>query len=134
MKKILNLCLCIGLLLVISGCSKEEAKGISYDEAEILEKGEAVIKEMNAEDYQAVIDRGDETLKKALTVDQLKAGMDTYVKPLGSFQEHEQHETAQQDEHIVVGFISAYEKGKIQYVMTFNEAGAMTGIRLAPAS
>lgn len=134
MKKIMSICLCLGLVFGMSGCSNKKSESISYDEAEILKKGEAIISEMNEEDYQAVIDQGDATLKKALTVDQLKTGMDTYVLPLGAFREHEEHETAVQDDTIIIGFISVYEKGKIQYVMSFNEAGAMTGIRLAPAS
>ena len=134
MKKILSICLCLCLLLGISGCGGEESKEVSYDEAEIVKKGEEIINDMNAQDYQAVIDKGDDNLKKSLTSDQLKAGMDQYVLPLGAFKENEQHEVTTKDGSIVAGFISAYEKGKIQYIISFDESGAMNGIHLSPVS
>lgn len=134
MKKVMSICLCIGLLFVMSGCSKEETPAVSYDEAKILEMGETVINKMNEEDYQAVIDMGNQKLKDMLTAEQLKSGMDMYVLPLGAFKENETHEIATQDDYIVIGFISVYEKGKIQYTISFDQNDAMAGIRLAPAS
>lgn len=134
MKKVMSICLCIGLLFTMSGCSKEETPSVSYDEAKILEMGETVINKMNEEDYQAVIDMGNQKLKDVLTAEQLKSGMDMYVLPLGAFKENEAHEIATQDDYIVIGFISVYEKGKIQYTISFDQNNAMAGIRLAPAS
>lgn len=132
MKKFMSLCLCIGILFSLSACRKETTT-ITYKEDEVVKNAEAIIQELNEEKYQDILDKGNDQLKQALSVEQLKEGVDTYVKPLGSFVKHDQHEVTTNDGYIVAGFITTYEKGNIQYVMSFDKDDKLAGIRLAPA-
>ena len=47
MKKILSICLCLGLLLGVSACSKQDSKKDDYDEEKVVALATDIIKEMN---------------------------------------------------------------------------------------
>lgn len=125
MKKMMKVCLCFAFMMVMAGCQKESEK-LAYDEAEVLAKGEAIITELNEGKYQDVLDKSTEDVKKVC--DQIQAGMEQYVTPLGAFQKNDEHEIIASDISVTIGIISIYEKGNIQYTFAFDKDGVMTGI------
>lgn len=125
MKKMMKVCLCFAFMMVMAGCQKESEK-LAYDEAEVLAKGEAIITELNDGKYQEVLDKGTKEIKAI--GDQLQAGMEEYVIPLGAFQKIDDHEIVASEESITLGIIAIYEKGNIQYTFAFDKDGVMTGI------
>lgn len=125
MKKMMKVCLCFAFMMVMAGCQKESEK-LAYDEAEVLAKGEAIITELNDGKYQEVLDKSTEDVKKV--GDQIQAGMEQYVTPLGAFQKNDEHEIIASDISVTIGIISIYEKGNIQYTFAFDKDGVMTGI------
>ena len=52
MKKILSICLCLGLLLGVSAYSKQDSKKDDYDEEKVVALATDIIKEMNNGDIR----------------------------------------------------------------------------------
>lgn len=131
MKKILSICLCLGLLLGVSACSKQDSKKDDYDEEKVVALATDIINEMNNGEYQKVLDRGSKDVKSVGT-DALKEGMDTYVTPLGIFKKIGEHDCIAKDGNVTIGIIAEYEKGKVQYTLPFDQDDVMTGIYMKP--
>lgn len=130
MKKILSICLCLGLLLTITGCSDGDKKD-SFDEDKIVAMSTEIIQELNAGEYQKVLDRGNKDIK-SISTDALKQAMDAYVIPLGAFQQIGEHDCLTKDGNVTIGIIAEYEKGKIQYTLAFDQDDVMTAIYMKP--
>ena len=86
---------------------------------------------MNNGEYQKVLDRGSKDVKSVGT-DALKEGMDTYVTPLGIFKKIGEHDCIAKDGNVTIGIIAEYEKGKVQYTLSFDQDDVMTGIYMKP--
>lgn len=57
---------------------------------------------------------------KSVGTDALKEGMDTYVTPLGTFKKIGEHDCIAKDGNVTIGIIAEYEKGKVQYTLSFD--------------
>lgn len=133
MKKFLSICICFGLLCVFTGCSGSEKKteNLPYKEDEILKQAEAIIKDFNNKEYEKMLSNGTAEVK-TLTKEKLESGWKETIGDIGKFKENTKHEITSNTEAVVIGVISEYEKGSVQFTFTFDKDNKLAGLWFKP--
>lgn len=126
MKSLMKCGLLLGLLCLIVGCSSNQEP--SYDEAEVLKKTEAIVQQINEENYEGVLTDVVKELK-SLSPEKLKEACDG-LGDKGAFVAYDEHEMVLQKGFAVMGIIVKYEHMDIQYTISFDEDLKLAGFYL----
>ena len=126
MKKLfcLLLCslLCAGLLAGCGGLSD------NYDEEEVVSLAHAVVENLNAKDYDAVVAGMSDEMKEALPADKLAEVWAPVAEQLGAFDSFAKDSTAEKDGLAVVIVTAKYENAGLTYTLTFDTELRLCGL------
>lgn len=123
MKKKILLCLMAAVFL-LSAC-KGSTLASAFNENDVKALAQALIQEFNKKNYEAIIEKGSDLMKTALTLEQWQETVDPYVDKAGAFKTIEKEVVAgQQDsnkkDYAIYVAVAEYENSKIQFTITFN--------------
>ncbi len=87
---------------------------------------------LNAGKYAEVVALFDDAMNKALTKDQLQAGWESTVKPLGDYQSEVSHTIQTVQDYKVVVLTLQFKNGALDVKTVFNTKGQLSGLNLVP--
>ncbi|MDO5725116.1 MAG: DUF3887 domain-containing protein [Tissierellia bacterium] len=129
MKKKILILLVLTLAL-FTACGKKELSD-TFDEDTVIEETKKAIDYFNSQDFEALIDMGDENLKTAIDEAQFKEAYDQIIAEIGTFKELKGYEiqSAKKDgeEFVVVQYKAEHEAKEIDYIVTFNSNMELAG-------
>lgn len=113
----------------LCGCQVTEGGKLpeGFDEKEVREKAECIVGWFNAQEYDKIIEAGDEDLKKLHSAEDIEKEGKNRLEKCGTFQKIEKtaivSETDRESGKTYGGLvlIGAYENGKIEFQIFFDE-------------
>ena len=120
MKKLMKVLLCIACLSILVGCGMEKLSD-KYNEDELRQASEAIIKQLSSGKYNEIIANGGSTLQGEGTEDTLKKGHESVSEKSGNFKGIDNMIFQEKNGYACVVTIAKYEKKKIQYIFSFDE-------------
>lgn len=115
-------------VILLAGCQNgNEEQPEVFDRETVESEAVRSIGYFNERDYQSILDMGSEELKEAITPEQFAQQCDPILEAKGGFQEIVKTVYKEQEEEksgLVYGgvmIVGAYEKGKIQFAIAFDE-------------
>jgi hypothetical protein len=125
LSKILAMILCV---ILLSGCGAPKLSD-NYSEEKLKTASEEIIKNLDSEKYAEVRAVMDEKLKNALSEEKLKEVWGTFSK-VGKYDSISKVVFGEKDGFAVVVVAAKYEKGKIQFTLSYNKDMQLAGIYL----
>ena len=125
MKKRLSALILAMLILIFSAVAEGNETG--------LEDAQAVADELIGGDYQAVVDRFDDTMKELLDAEALKNAWDSTVYPLGNWQEMVEVRSEEINGLFVVTITERFENGGLNIIVAYDGALKVAGLQLTYA-
>lgn len=124
------------LVLGLAGCQSTKLSE-DFDETEVKAKAELVIEKLNAGEYDNLKEEEfSEQMKLAMAGDEVKEAIEKIVEEKGTFHSFEKgsvlgSKDKDTDEEFATAVVLAkYEKGKIQYTISFNKDMKVSGFYL----
>ena len=100
----------------------------AFSEDKLKAAVEIVIDNLNNEKYDEIIATGSEDLKSKLTAEQLKEPWVKMKEKLGNFDSITKEVFVGKDNSAIVIVTAKYEKGNVQFTISYNENMEMIGI------
>lgn len=124
------------MALGMAGCQSTKLSK-DFDEKEVKAKAEMVIEKLNAGEYDNLKEEEfSEQMKLAMAGNEVKESIEKIVEEKGTFQSFEKgsvlgSKDKDTDEEFATAVVLAkYEKGKIQYTISFNKEMKVSGFYL----
>ena len=114
-------------VMMLVGCGSNELSE-KFDETLIKEEVQAIIHNLNNNNYEEVISKGDSILQKELSVNELKDVWEDVSEDLGSFVELVSVSCEEKNNIAGATVIAKYENSRAQFSMSFNEEMKLVGI------
>ncbi|MDD3334251.1 MAG: alpha/beta hydrolase [Eubacteriales bacterium] len=130
MKKKLRSMITMVLSLCMLGGFTAGAQGMDSYEADALETAQA----LRDEEYQTVYDRLNETMKAAISSEQLAAGCQQIAQAFGDFVAVESVTSTVTDGLTTVEVVERYQLGGVKVIITYSTLSEIAGLRLSPAA
>ena len=127
MKKIISGLLLVFAIMDLVGCNANELSD-KYDKDKLRSKAEEIVNDINDNNYQAIIDSGNEDIKSGLSADDLKAAWEKRNGNIGAYKDISTVVYQEKKGIAVVVLIAEYENDKIQFTLSFNENMELAGI------
>lgn len=124
MKKILCLFL---LVLGLVGCSNS-ALSDDYDEATLKSSAQKVVQELNAGNYQEIVDLVQPDLQEQLSAEVIEQAWTSLEGKLGTFDSISTYIVSQKGEYAVVVVLAKYEKATLQLTLSYNVDMELVGL------
>ena len=119
---------CLGVFLLLGGCrSSQNQLPEAFEEDEVRQEALQAVEYFNQRDYQSLVDMRSEEMKEAMTAEDFAEACDPYLDEKGEFEEIEKTavlgntDKTTGDEYGGVIMVGAYENGKLQFTIGFNE-------------
>ena len=127
MKKLIQVISIILGLMMFTGCGATKLSD-AFSEEKLKTAVEMVVDNLNNEKYDEVIATGSEDLKSKLTAEKLKEPWSKMKDKLGAFDSITKEVFVGKDDSAIVIVTTKYEKGNVQFTISYNEAMEMIGI------
>lgn len=121
----------------LTGCQSAGAElSDKFDEETVKNEAMKKVELFNERDYEGLLETGDQRLKELITAEQLAEKGNPYLDKKGDFQKIEKtvvlgsEDKAKESKLAVVVMVGVYEKGKLQFTITFNEAMELTAFKI----
>ena len=128
MKKLIKILLIVICILLLGGCGAKKLSD-NYSEDKLKAAAEAVINSLNNEKYDEIEAMISEDLKKQLTADKIKEVWNS-LKRRGKYESISKIIFQEKKDYVVVVTVAKYEKGNIQFTLSFNKDMKLVGIYL----
>ncbi|MGL4739779.1 MAG: DUF3887 domain-containing protein [Sarcina sp.] len=127
MKKLIKgLLICMPMLfLVACGGNTLSEK---FDEAKVNESTKNVIEWLAKGEFEKVYEVEDEVMQSALNQEKLSQTFKPINEKVGEYKDVSKIVMKEKDSNVKVVAISNYEKGKLQFTITFNEEMKISGL------
>lgn len=128
MKKIFSfiaVVICVGILV---GCGATKLSD-KYNEETLRTSTEAVIKNMDSGNFQAIEEVMSDKLKEAVPTDKLKAVWESLPKT-GKYEKISKIVFQEKDGYAVVVAIAKFENSNVQYTLSYDKDMKLVGIYL----
>ena len=119
---ILTLTLCLGL----AACGASLPEGM--DEEQVKQAAETTIAQLVDEDYAALTDSMDETMKAAISAEEWPDVWQPVAEQLGAFVEVEKHTVVGKDGMAVDVVQAAFENGNLTFTLSYDTAYQLAGL------
>ena len=129
MKKIMSVMIVVLCFTMLVGCGAGKLSD-NFNEETLKSEAEAIIDNFNNNQYEEIINKGDENLKSQLTADQLKEVWEQVAPKLGDYDGISKIAFKEKDGTVAVVALAKYENSKAQFTMSFNEDMQLIGIFL----
>lgn len=123
--------------LGLTGCQSAGAElADKFDEETVKSEAMKAVDFFNQRDYEGILAMGDQRLKEAVTAEQLAEKGNPHLEKKGDFQEIEKtvimgsEDKEKESDLAVVVMVGVYEKGKLQFTITFNEEMELTRFKV----
>ncbi len=126
MKRLSKIMLMILCIMMLGGCGAKKLSS-AYSEDKLKAASEEIIKDLNNEKYDAVVAKFNSDLKDKLSANKLEEVWVNY-KSLGKYDSISKIAFQEKDNYAVVVAIAKYEKGKVQFTLSFNKDMELVGI------
>lgn len=127
MRPLIKLISIIILFMMFTGCGAEKLSA-AFSEDKLKAAVETVIDNLNNEKYEEIIATGSQDLKSKLTTEQLKEAWVKMKEKLGKFDSINKEVFVGKDDSAIVIVNAKYEKGNVQFTISYNEKMEMIGI------
>lgn len=126
LSKVLLIALCITCIMVLGGCGAKKLSS-TYSEKKLKAASEEIISDLSNEKYDDVEAKLNADLKKDLSSSKLK---DVWVnfKGLGKYNSITKISFQEQKGYAVVIAIAKFEKGNVQFTLSFNKDMELVGL------
>jgi PBP1b-binding outer membrane lipoprotein LpoB len=128
MKKLIKILLIVISIVLLGGCGAKKLSD-NYSEDKLKAAAEAVINSLNNEKYDEIEAMISEDLKKQLTADKIKEVWNS-LKSRGKYESISKIIFQEKKDYVVVVTVAKYEKGNIQFTLSFNKDMKLVGIYL----
>lgn len=128
MKKLIKILLIVISIVLLGGCGAKKLSD-NYSEDKLKVAAEAVINSLNNEKYDEIEAMISEDLKKQLTADKIKEVWNS-LKSRGKYESISKIIFQEKKDYVVVVTVAKYEKGNIQFTLSFNKDMKLVGIYL----
>ncbi|WP_160685441.1 DUF3887 domain-containing protein [Clostridium sp. C2-6-12] len=115
------------LCMMFTGCGATKLSD-AFSEDKLKTSVETVIDNLNNEKYDEVIATGSQDLKSKLTAEKLKESWEMMKNKLGKFESINKEAFVGKDDSAVVIVNAKYEKGNVQFTISYNDKMEMIGI------
>ena len=115
------------LCMMFTGCGATKLSD-AFSEDKLKPSVETVIDNLNNEKYDEVIATGSQDLKSKLTAEKLKESWGMMKGKLGKFESINKEAFVGKDDSAVVIVNAKYEKGDVQFTISYNDKMEMIGI------
>ena len=129
MKKIMKIMILVLSFTFFVGCGAAKLSD-KFNEDTLKSESESIIESFNNEQYEDIINKGDDNLKSQLTADQLKEVWDQVSEKIGDYQGISKIAFKEKEGIASVVVLAKYENSKAQFTMSFNEDMQLVGIFL----
>lgn len=119
----------LALTLLLIGCSSKELSD-NYSKEKLDTEVLNIIKDLEKNSFQEIIDKSSQELKSVLTVEQLETAWNSVSENAGEFQEISTNKYMEKDGFATVIAIAKHSKRKVQYTLSFNKDMELVGIYL----
>lgn len=127
MKRFIKYLAFIICIVSLVGCGATKLSD-TYSEDKLKAASEEVIKNLNEENYSAIINGFGDELKSKLTEDKLREPWKAMKDKLGKYDSISKIAFQEKDGIATVVAICKYENGKAQFTLSFNKDMKMVGI------
>lgn len=127
MKRFIKYLAFIICIFSLVGCGAAKLSD-TYSEDKLKAASEEVIKNLNEENYSAIINGFGDELKSKLTEDKLREPWKAMKDKLGKYDSISKIAFQEKDGIATVVAICKYENGKAQFTLSFNKDMKMVGI------
>lgn len=111
---------------MLGGCGAKKLSS-AYSEDKLKAASEEIINDLNNEKYDDVVAKLNKDLKKGLPASKLKEVWSNF-KNLGKYDSISKMVFQEEKDCVVVVSIAKYEKGKVQFTLSFNKNMELVGI------
>lgn len=127
MKKIVSLlCAALCLTLLLAACGAKVPEGM--EEEKVKAAAEATVKQLDARDYEALMDTMDDTLKGAMTAEEWAATWQPAADQLGALVEIEKHSLVAKDGYAVDVAQAKFENGSLTFTLSYTTDYQLAGL------
>ncbi|WP_312890921.1 DUF3887 domain-containing protein [Clostridium thailandense] len=126
MKRLYKVLLIILCITMLGGCGAKKLSS-AYSEDKLKAASEEIINDLNNEKYDDVVAKLNKDLKKDLPASKLKEVCSNF-KNLGKYDSISKIVFQEEKDYVVVISIAKYEKGKVQFTLSFNKNMELVGI------
>lgn len=127
MKKLIQIISIMLGVMMFTACGASKLSS-AFSEDKLKTSVETVVDNLNNEKYDEIIATGGEDLKSNLTAEKLKQPWSQMKNKLGKFDSITKEVFVGKDNTATVIATAKYEKGNVQFTITYNEAMEMIGI------
>ncbi|OVE66729.1 hypothetical protein CCS79_17270 [Clostridium diolis] len=129
MKNLIKVISIILFAIMFTGCGASNLSS-DFSKDKLKSSAEIVIDNLNNKKYDDIIKTGSADLKGKLTAEQLKEVWSNINDKLGNFDSISKEEFTGKGDNAIVIIIAKYEKGNIQFTISYNKNMEMTGINI----
>lgn len=127
MRPLIKIISIIILFMMFTGCGATKLSD-AFSEEKLKASVETVIDNLNNEKYEEIITTGSQDLKSKLTAEQLKEPWVKMKEKLGKFDSINKEVFVGKDDSAIVIVNAKYEKGSVQFTISYNDKMEMIGI------
>lgn len=125
MRKLNYFLFTIGLMMLLSACGEEKVDEATAEK--YVAKAEELVLDLNEENYEAVYEQFNQTMKAGLPVEEMK-GLGPVIEASGEFEAFDDAAVELNEGYYVVVLVGKYSNDKRVFTISFNEADEIGGL------
>jgi|SRR5699024_254028 len=125
MRKLNYFLLAIGVMFLLSACGEEKVDEATAEK--YVMKAEQVVHHLNDENYEAVYEQFDKTMKVGLPVEEME-GLAPVLEASGKFEAFDDSVVEKNEGYYVVVLVGEYSDDKRVFTISFNEEDEIGGL------
>jgi len=130
MNKLIKIISTILVIMMFAGCGASKLSS-DFSQEKLKSSVETVIDNLNNEKYDDIVKNGSQDLKSKLTAEQLKNSWSNMKDKVGDFDSISKEVFTDRDGNATVIVAAKYEKGNVQFTVSYNKSTEIIGIHMA---